>query len=180
MKRENLFKIASIMMILGLCSFAYAEDVDDLHSGPGVGLTEASWDMQGRVYTPGNNGIIGANAVVEANAIEAAPKTVESTIVNPINNFAVDMGPTSAANWQLSLHRIDDNGPGAKIDASIVNPVSIYGNVGPGTNIIITPSQDKGPVYADATTINVDPSNALLDMGPASSTEVYQHKKKNN
>ena len=177
MKKSNLFKIMSITTALSIAIVcgAFAAEVSDANSGPGVGLSSSSWDGQGKVYTYGSNGITGSY-VSEANAMEVAPTTYESNIVNPIDNYAIDMGPSTASNWQTTLHWQDNGGPGQSLDASVINATSIYNNVGPGANIAASTYEDKGPIYAGSTTTNVDPSNALLDMGPSSSTEFYARK----
>lgn len=175
--KKNLFSFLSIVSIATLfcASVVLADDPSDATTGPGIGLTEPTYNGQSRIYTMGNNGIQG-DYVSEANAREIAPTSVESNIINPINNYAIDMGPTTASNWQTQLHSIDA-GPGKSIVTDLSGATSIYNNVGPGVNIAASTFIDNGPQWGDFTTTNVDPSNALKDMGPKSSTEIIYSKK---
>lgn len=134
---KKLIYSSLIMMVFGV-NFVFASGVNqaeiDRVTGPGVGLTEVLETQ--RIYSYGSliTGIEG-NEVVAANALDNAPVTVESTIMNPINNYAIDMGPTSnyyAANYVL--HSIDDNGPGEGIITNLFASSQIYGG-GPGMEI---------------------------------------------
>lgn len=135
---KKLIYSSLVMAVLGV-NFVFASGVNqaeiDRVTGPGVGITESEYTE--RIYSYGNliTGIEG-NEVVAANALDNAPVTVESSIKNPINNYAIDMGPTSnyyAANYVL--HSIDDNGPGKDLISNMYGKSLIYGG-GPGMDIL--------------------------------------------
>lgn len=134
---KKLIYSSLVMVVLGV-SFVFASGVNqaeiDRVTGPGVGLKES--DYTERIYAYGSliTGITG-NEVVEANALDHAPVAVESTIKNPINNYAIDMGPTSnyyVANYVL--HNTNDNGPGKGLVTNLFASSQIYGG-GPGMEI---------------------------------------------
>lgn len=172
------------VMLMASASFAKSVEIGDEFGGPGIGMKESTWDGTNvnRLYGYGDlNGIVG-NEVVAHKALSSDGPTnyVEYTEDNPIDHYLIDMGPKSASNAGYSLHFIDDDGPGMKVQSNELGSTMVYDDGGPGSLVSALNGTEKvyvdnGPTAVDST---VNPSDflKLLTMKPGDFTFVGSSK----
>ena len=169
--------LLSILLMAG-ASFAKSVEIGDEFGGPGIGMSDSTWDgsITNRIYGYGNlNGIVG-NEVVESNALWSNGPTgyIEYNDDNPIDHYLIDMGPKSASNAAYALHFINDDGPGMNVQSNALGNSTVYNDGGPGftvsglsgtENVYV----DYGPKAVDS---SVNPSDyvKLLTMKPGDFT----------
>lgn len=172
MKKISLLTISCLMFVVLLVGIAFAEEKNqDMYTGPGVGLQVDN--TIGKIYGYGSI-ITGSDQLqgeVSVNAGDAAPVYNNNTVGVPIDNYAINMGPTGVNNNQYGEHSLNDGGPGVGLVQNQTGIAQIYGG-GPGIGIQENANVDPGPlaVFAQA-----DPAEflKLYGMTPQQAAELF-------
>lgn len=166
------------VVLMASASFAKSVEIGDEFGGPGIGMKESTWDGTNvnRLYGYGDlNGIVGDEVVAhKALSSDGPTNYVEYTEDNPIDHYLIDMGPKSASNAGYSLHFIDDDGPGMKVQSNELGSTMVYDDGGPGSLVSALNGTEKayvdnGPTAVDST-INPSDFLKLLTMKPGDFT----------
>lgn len=162
MKKIGLLMILSLVFVTSFTCMSFAEENNqDMYTGPGVGLVQDN--TVGKIYSYGSI-ITGSDKLqgeVAANAGEVAPVYKDNRVAMPIDNSAIDMGPTSANNNQYIGHSLNNGGPGVGLPQNQTDFSYVYGE-GPGINILKETYIDPGPM---AVFQNADPADFYKNFG---------------
>ncbi len=124
------------LSILLTATAGFAKELGDEFGGPGIGMKDSTWDgtLTNRIYGYGDlNGIVGDEVVSgKAYSSEGPTNYVVYDDTNPINHYLIDMGPTSARNYEYSLLFINDGGPGMNVTTNVFGLPQVYNDGGPG------------------------------------------------
>lgn len=127
-----------VMSIMLISNVSYAAELGDEFGGPGIGISDSTWDGSkgNRIYGYGNiNGIVG-DIVDEHNAASGGPQNYKVyNDNNPIDPTLIG-GPTTANNDAYSLHYIYDGGPGMGVESNELGQTQYYDDGGPGMAFI--------------------------------------------
>lgn len=150
MKKTIKLILLITLVTMAFANVAFAEEIGDEFGGPGIGLNQATYDGSlgtSKIY--GYNPIAGFEGAVVSSANvmnNAGPTYVDSTVAVPVNNAAIDMGPTSGYLYgNYSLHSINDAGPGTGVATNQLGNPTYYNIGGPGIGITASSGQTIGP-----------------------------------